>query len=98
MDNRLSRRAVSLGITGLALANLSVKLPLAFGAASEVKRTPDERFRNLPGYDFAPNYIDVKNNQTRDLCACITSMKVLAMDTSYFVFTVRHHGHIYIEA
>ena len=24
----------------------------------EVLRTPDERFENLPGFDFAPNYID----------------------------------------
>lgn len=22
-------------------------------------RTPDERFASLPGYDFAPNYVDV---------------------------------------
>lgn len=27
--------------------------------AAEVFRTPDERFENLPGYDFAPNYTDV---------------------------------------
>lgn len=26
--------------------------------AVEVFRTPDERFQNLPGYDFAPNYVD----------------------------------------
>lgn len=26
---------------------------------TEVFRTPDARFENLPGYDFAPNYIDV---------------------------------------
>src|SRR5689334_6545611 len=26
---------------------------------TEVFRTPDERFVNLPGYDFAPNYVDV---------------------------------------
>jgi haloalkane dehalogenase len=25
----------------------------------EIFRTPDERFRDLPGYDFAPNYVDV---------------------------------------
>ena len=25
----------------------------------EIYRTPDERFENLPGYDFAPNYADV---------------------------------------
>ena len=25
----------------------------------DVFRTPDERFENLPGYDFAPNYVDV---------------------------------------
>ena len=27
--------------------------------ATEVFRTPDERFANLPGYDFAPNYVEV---------------------------------------
>jgi haloalkane dehalogenase len=27
--------------------------------AAEIFRTPDERFDNLPGYDFAPNYVDV---------------------------------------
>ncbi|MGB8402779.1 MAG: haloalkane dehalogenase [Mycobacterium sp.] len=27
--------------------------------AVEVFRTPDDRFVNLPGYDFAPNYVDV---------------------------------------
>jgi haloalkane dehalogenase len=27
--------------------------------AAEVFRTPDDRFANLPGYDFAPNYVDV---------------------------------------
>jgi haloalkane dehalogenase len=26
---------------------------------SEIFRTPDERFQDLPGYDFAPNYVDV---------------------------------------
>ncbi|MDT5019251.1 MAG: haloalkane dehalogenase [Mycobacterium sp.] len=26
---------------------------------SEVFRTPDDRFADLPGYDFAPNYVDV---------------------------------------
>jgi haloalkane dehalogenase len=26
---------------------------------SEIFRTPDERFQDLPGYDFAPNYADV---------------------------------------
>ncbi|MFY9768398.1 MAG: alpha/beta hydrolase, partial [Mycobacterium sp.] len=25
----------------------------------EVYRTADARFDNLPGYDFAPNYLDV---------------------------------------
>lgn len=25
----------------------------------EIYRTPDERFEDLPGYDFAPNYVDV---------------------------------------
>ena len=28
-------------------------------ATSEIFRTPDERFQDLPGYDFAPNYAEV---------------------------------------
>ncbi len=28
-------------------------------ATAEVFRTPDEHFRDLPGYEFAPNYVDV---------------------------------------
>jgi haloalkane dehalogenase len=27
--------------------------------ATEIFRTPDERFAGLPGYDFAPNYVDL---------------------------------------
>jgi haloalkane dehalogenase len=27
--------------------------------ATEVFRTPDERFRELPGYDFSPNYVEL---------------------------------------
>src|SRR5689334_21223744 len=27
----------------------------------QMLRTPDERFANLPGYDFAPHYIEVGN-------------------------------------
>jgi haloalkane dehalogenase len=28
-------------------------------ATTEVFRTPDERFQDLPGFDFAPNYVDI---------------------------------------
>ena len=28
-------------------------------STAEIYRTPDHRFENLPGYDFAPNYVDV---------------------------------------
>ncbi len=31
---------------------------------SKILRTPDERFENLPGYDFSPNYIEIDD---RDL-------------------------------
>ena len=27
-------------------------------------RTPDERFENLPGYDFEPNYLDVPDGES----------------------------------
>jgi haloalkane dehalogenase len=26
---------------------------------ADIKRTPDERFANLPGYAFAPHYVDM---------------------------------------
>lgn len=29
----------------------------------EILRTPDERFENLPGYDFTPNYADVDDGE-----------------------------------
>jgi haloalkane dehalogenase len=29
----------------------------------EILRTPDERFRNLPGYSFPPNYSDVEDGE-----------------------------------
>ena len=50
-------------ITLGALATL-VALALAGAAVGEeirpgVFRTPDERFQNLPGFDFAPHYVDV---------------------------------------
>jgi haloalkane dehalogenase len=32
-------------------------------AEVDVFRTPDERFENLPGYNFAPNYVDVDGLQ-----------------------------------
>ena len=29
----------------------------------KVLRTPDERFRDLPGYSFTPNYLDVPDGE-----------------------------------
>ena len=33
----------------------------------ETLRTPDERFENLPGYDFEPNYLDVPDGEEGQL-------------------------------
>ena len=33
----------------------------------KVLRTPDERFENLPGYDFAPNYLSVDDGEGGEL-------------------------------
>lgn len=66
-ENKISRRAVGVGLSGLAFASLPIKFPLAFGHASEVKRTPEERFRNLPGFDFEPHYIEVTNSESGPL-------------------------------
>lgn len=30
-------------------------------------RTPDDRFRNLPGYDFAPHYLTVDDTEGGEL-------------------------------
>ena len=29
----------------------------------QILRTPDDRFANLPGYDFAPHYVDVADGE-----------------------------------
>ncbi|MEO7111602.1 MAG: haloalkane dehalogenase, partial [Polyangiaceae bacterium] len=31
----------------------------------KILRTPDDRFRNLPGYEFAPHYFDLKTAELR---------------------------------
>ena len=33
----------------------------------DVQRTPDSRFENLPGYPFAPHYVDVAAGDTEKL-------------------------------
>ena len=44
----------------------------------DVLRTPDERFENLPDYDFEPHYVDV----VRRSSASTTSTKARRMVTS----------------
>ena len=29
----------------------------------KILRTPDDRFRNLPGYPFEPNYVEIPNSE-----------------------------------
>ncbi|MFV1991024.1 MAG: haloalkane dehalogenase, partial [Acidimicrobiales bacterium] len=33
----------------------------------ELLRTPDERFEDLPGYSFTPNYVDVPSGEGEQL-------------------------------
>ena len=42
-----------------------------------VLRTPDERFADLPGYPFAPHYVDVPDGDGGN-CASTTSTKARA--------------------
>ncbi len=57
---RLSRRDLSIGL----LATMSVPSLMVAGAEAtdtggEILRTPDDRFVNLPNYDFEPHYFDI---------------------------------------
>lgn len=59
----MSRREIGVA-AGLAGIGLGLKLPLigSARAATEdgnILRTPDERFENLPEYDFKPNYVEI---------------------------------------
>ena len=38
-------------------------------------RTPDDRFDDLPGYPFAPHYVEVADGDGRHACACTTSTR-----------------------
>ncbi len=56
----LSRRTVATGLAALALGMGVPRLSSsASRLAAGVLRTPDARFRDLPGYDFKPHYRDV---------------------------------------
>ena len=52
-------------MTKTLLAGAVMTAVFAGGAMAQetrpgVYRTPDERFENLPGYDFAPRYADIQ--------------------------------------
>ena len=61
---RYSRRAINIGMAGLALSGLSITQSLARSRALEIKRTPESRFLNLVDYDFEPHYIDVEKDDS----------------------------------
>ena len=44
----------------------------------KVLRTPDERFASLPGYDFAPHYVEVPTATATAASASTTSTKARA--------------------
>jgi haloalkane dehalogenase len=48
------RRAI-----GYAVAPLLVLAACGAGEPGEIVRTPDERFENLPGFDYEPHYIEI---------------------------------------
>jgi len=56
----------------------------------EILRTPDERFRDLPGYAFEPHYVDadgvrmhhVDEGRGRDQCCCSTASRRGATSTA----------------
>ena len=44
----------------LVMAGLTSGAAMAEELRAGVYRTPDERFENLPGYDFEPHYQDIQ--------------------------------------
>ena len=63
IGSSLSRRDIGLA-AGLAGIGLGLTLPIggsvqAAPKGAKILRTPDERFENLPEYDFKPNYIEI---------------------------------------
>jgi len=43
----------------------------------EIKRTPDEAFQDLPGYDFDPNYVEIPDFEGSLRWTGVTTAKIL---------------------
>ena len=54
--------------------------------ATEVFRTPDARFENLPGYGFAPNYVDLDGLRMHYVDEGVGSLVLLLHGRSTFAF------------
>ena len=55
----MMRRMVACAAVSVIVAGCVTDQDLLPG----VYRTPDERFENLPGYDFAPHYVDFEGDR-----------------------------------
>lgn len=57
-------KRILIGLTGLVVALVVTVVAMQSSdewSTGEVVRTPDNRFANLPDYDFEPNYVEVAN-------------------------------------
>ena len=62
---RIERRTIMVGGTAVAgIAALALVMTAAPAQSEEIRpgvyRTPDDRFENLPDFDFAPNYVEIQ--------------------------------------
>lgn len=63
-NNIISRRAVTGGLTSLAMGSSTFKIATVYGQTMEVKRTPEERFEGLQDYSYEPHYIEISNGNS----------------------------------
>src|SRR5262249_32707444 len=59
---RWCRRCTATGEVAVSLPNTAAQE----GDPMELLRTPDDRFEGLPGYDFAPHYVEVPSDDRSD--------------------------------
>ncbi len=60
----VAKASLGAGAAVVAIAALALVMTAAPAQSEEIRpgvyRTPDDRFENLPGFDFAPNYVEVQ--------------------------------------
>jgi haloalkane dehalogenase len=62
-QQKITRRGLTLGLAGLSLSSTLPSVAWAMGNKINVLRTPDERFEDLPDFDFDPHYLAIPHGR-----------------------------------